>query len=74
MHLFLLHIKRLSSVIFPDRTNMNLTMIKAGLAEVYRSRGSGHPYTPQCQTVEVAAQSGRPAMWVLGDTYESPSA
>jgi endonuclease YncB( thermonuclease family) len=41
--------KRLLSTIFIDGKDINLAMIKAGLAEVYRGPESGNPYkTPDC--------------------------
>jgi endonuclease YncB( thermonuclease family) len=66
--------KRLLSVIFLDGKDINLMMIEAGLAEVYRGPESGNPYKAQYQTAEDAARSVRKGMWVQGDTYESPRA
>jgi micrococcal nuclease len=53
---------------------MNLAMIQAGLAEVYRGPESDNPYKPQYQAAENAARSARKGMWVQGDAYESPRA
>jgi micrococcal nuclease len=39
--------KRLLSTIFVDGKDINLAMIEAGLAEVYRGPESGNPYTLQ---------------------------
>jgi micrococcal nuclease len=66
--------RRLLSVIFLDGTDINLAMIEAGLAEVYRGPESGHPYQVQYQAAEEVARSAKKGMWVLGDTYESPRA
>ena len=66
--------KRLLSIIFLDRKDMNLAMIQAGLAEVYRGPESDNPYKPQYQAAENAARSARKGMWVQGDAYESPRA
>jgi micrococcal nuclease len=64
--------KRLLSTIFVDGKDINLAMIEAGLAEVYRGPESGNPYKLQYQAAEEVARSGKKGMWVLGDTYESP--
>jgi micrococcal nuclease len=66
--------KRLLSTIFLDGKDINLAMIEAGLAEVYRGPESGNPYKPQYQAVEETARSVKKGMWVQGDTYESPRA
>jgi micrococcal nuclease len=66
--------KRLLSAIFIDGKDINLAMIEAGLAEVYRGPESGNPYTTQYQAAEEAARSRKQGMGVLGATYESPRA
>ena len=66
--------KRLLSTIFLDGKDINLAMIEAGLAEVYRGPESGHPYTQQYQAAEDAVRSGKKGMWIQGDAYESPRA
>jgi micrococcal nuclease len=66
--------KRLLATIFVDGKDINLAMIEAGLAEVYREPESGNPYTPQYQAAEEAARAARKGMWVQGDAYESPRA
>jgi micrococcal nuclease len=66
--------KRLLSTIFLDGKDINLAMIEAGLAEVYRGPESGNPYTQQYLAAEETARSAKKGMWVLGDTYESPRA
>lgn len=66
------HYKRLLSTIFLDGKDVNLAMIEAGLAEVYRGPESGHPYKPQYQAAEASVRSSKNGMWVLGDRYESP--
>jgi endonuclease YncB( thermonuclease family) len=66
--------KRLLSTIFVDGKDINLAMIEAGLAEVYRGPESGNPYKMQYQAVEDTARSRKKGMWVLGDKYESPRA
>jgi micrococcal nuclease len=66
--------RRLLSTIFLDAKDINLLMIEAGLAEVYRGPESGNPYKQQYQTAEDTARSRKKGMWVLGDSYESPRA
>jgi micrococcal nuclease len=66
--------KRLLSTIFLDGKDINLVMIEAGLAEVYRGPESGNPYKQPYQAAEEAARSVKKGMWVLGDSYESPRA
>jgi micrococcal nuclease len=66
--------KRLLATIFLDGKDINLAMIEAGLAEVYRGPESGNPYKPQYQAAEETARSARKHMWVQVDTYESPRA
>jgi micrococcal nuclease len=66
--------KRLLATIFLDGKDINLAMIEAGLAEVYRGPESSNPYKLQYQAGEETARSARKNMWVQGDTYESPRA
>jgi endonuclease YncB( thermonuclease family) len=47
--------RRLLSTIFLDGKNINLAMIEAGFAEVYRGPESGNPYKPQYQAAEEAS-------------------
>ncbi len=66
--------KRLLSVIFMDGKDINLAMIEAGLAEVYRGPETGNPYKPHYQAAEDAARAAGQGMWVVGEVYESPRA
>jgi endonuclease YncB( thermonuclease family) len=66
--------KRLLSTIFLDGKDINLAMIEAGFAEVYRGPESGNPYKSQYQAVEAAARAAKKGMWVQGAQYESPRA
>jgi micrococcal nuclease len=66
--------QRLLATIFVDGKDINLAMIEAGLAEVYRGPKSGNPYTPQYQAAEETARATRKGMWAQGDAYESPRA
>jgi endonuclease YncB( thermonuclease family) len=66
--------KRLLSTIFLDGKDINLAMLEAGLAEVYRGQESDNPYAPQYQAAEETARATRKGMWVQGGAYESPRA
>jgi micrococcal nuclease len=66
--------QRLLSTIFLDGKDINLAMIDAGLAEVYRGPESGNPYKARYQVAEDTARSVKKGMWIQGDTYESPRA
>jgi micrococcal nuclease len=59
--------QRLLATIFVDGKDINLTMLEAGLAEVYRGPESGNPYKAQYQAAEDASRSARKGMWVQGD-------
>jgi micrococcal nuclease len=63
--------KRLLSIIFLDGKDINLAMIEAGLAEVYRGPESGNPYKHQYQAAEETARSAKKNMWEE-EKYESP--
>jgi len=63
---------RVLGEVFVEGNNLNLEMVKAGLAEVYRGTpASGHNMEPYRQAEEEARKAGR-GMWVLGDKYVSP--
>jgi micrococcal nuclease len=66
--------KRLLSTVFLDGKDINLAMIEAGLAEVYRGPESGNPYKEPYQAAEEAARSVKKGMWTQGDRDESPRA
>jgi endonuclease YncB( thermonuclease family) len=66
--------KRLLSTIFLDGKDINLAMIEAGLAEVYRGPESDNPYKQQHQAAEDTARSAKKNMRIQGQTYESPRA
>ena len=53
--------------------NVNLEMVKQGLAEVYRGRpAKGFDDGPYLKA-EAGAREGQRNMWSLGDKYISPS-
>jgi micrococcal nuclease len=63
--------RMLGEVILEDR-NINIEMIQAGLAEVYRGKpASGLDMGPYWKAEEDARKGGR-GMWVMGDKYVSP--
>jgi micrococcal nuclease len=58
--------------VFLDGNNINLEMVKAGLAEAYRGTpAKGQNMEPYWKAEEVARRGGK-GMWVLGDKYVSP--
>jgi len=60
------------AVIYLDGKNVNLEMVKAGLAEVYRGRAPHKfPLLPYWQA-EKEARDDKRGMWSLGDEYVSP--
>jgi endonuclease YncB( thermonuclease family) len=60
--------------LFGDPHNLNLALVEAGLAEVYRGSTITDPYQPQYAAAEAAAQQAGRGMWALGAHYESPRA
>ena len=63
---------RTLSVVYVDRKNVNLEMIKAGLAEAYRGKPArGFDPSPY-RTAEAQAKSQKRGMWSQGDKYISP--
>ena len=63
---------RILGVIYLDGKNMNLEMVKAGLAEVYRGKAPHKfPLIPYWQA-EKKAKNDMRGMWSLGDKYVSP--
>jgi endonuclease YncB( thermonuclease family) len=63
---------RTLGVVYVDGKNVNLEMVRAGLAEVYRGRpAKGFDKEPY-QKAEDAARRAGVGMWSLGDKYISP--
>lgn len=63
---------RILGVIFLNGININLEMVKAGLAEVYQGKPPrGFDTVPYSQAEEEAREAKR-GMWSLGDKYISP--
>jgi endonuclease YncB( thermonuclease family) len=63
---------RILGIIFYDGKNINLEMVRAGLAEVYRGKKpKGFDVYPFLKT-EYRAQQAKRGIWSLGDNYLSP--
>jgi len=63
---------RVLGVVFVDGKDINLEMVKAGLAEVYRGKpADGLNPGPYCNA-EVEAKKAGIGMWSAGDKYISP--
>ena len=63
---------RVLAIVFLGSVNINVEMIRQGLAEMYR----GAPCEAYCRDLRVAelqAKHDRVGMWGQGDSYESPA-
>ena len=58
--------------VFSGDRNINLEMLKAGLAEVYRGKPASGLDMEPFQRAEEEARKAKRGMWVLGDQYVSP--
>jgi endonuclease YncB( thermonuclease family) len=63
---------RILWVVFVNGTNVNLEMVRAGLAEVYRGRHARYFNPKIYQDAEAEAKKEKRGMWVQGDKYISP--
>ena len=63
---------RVLGVVFVDGKNVNLEIIKAGLAEVYRGKPAGGLNLEPYWNAEAEAKKAGIGMWSLGDKYMSP--
>ena len=63
---------RTLGVVFIDGKDMNLEMVKAGLAEVYRGKAPGGLNIKPYWSAETEAKKAGIGMWSLGDKYISP--
>jgi micrococcal nuclease len=64
--------RTLGEVFLLNGRNVNLEMVQAGLAEVYRGKpATGLDMAPYWQAKDEARKAGR-GMWELGDKYVSP--
>jgi micrococcal nuclease len=58
--------------VFVDNKNINLEMIKAGLAEVYQGKKPKNLDTRLYLETEARAKSAKKGMWRQGKSYQSP--
>jgi len=63
---------RVLAEIFVDETNINLEMVRAGLAEVYRGKRPSKFDPIRYFQAEKLAKDTRKGMWVQGNVYKSP--
>ena len=63
---------RVLGEVFVDGNNVNLEMVRAGLAEVYRGTPAQGQDLGQYWKAEEEARKAGKGMWVLGDKYVSP--
>ena len=64
--------RTLGEVFLPNGKNVNLEMIQAGLAEVYRGKPAAGLDMGLYWKAEEEARAAKRGMWVLGDQYVSP--
>ena len=65
---------RILAIVFLNGMNVNLEIVKAGLAEIYRGKGKPvKAYREELRKAEREAQSVKRGMWIQGDKYESPA-
>jgi endonuclease YncB( thermonuclease family) len=64
--------RTLGEVILLHGKNVNVEMIKAGLAEVYRGKPASGMDMGLYWKAEEEAKAAKRGMWVLGDQYVSP--
>lgn len=65
--------KRLVSIVWVGGKNVNLEMIKAGMAEAYVDYLEDQKYRHQFLEAEIEAKAKRLGIWSQGITYERPS-
>jgi endonuclease YncB( thermonuclease family) len=63
---------RVLGVIYLDGNNINLEMVKQGLAEVYQGKSPRGLYLIPYRNAEKEARAAMRGMWSLGDKYISP--
>ena len=65
--------QRILAFVFVGGVNVNLELVKAGLAEVYRVKGAVGAHRRELERAESEARIARRGMWAQGDKYESPA-
>ena len=63
---------RILGLVFVDGKNVNLEMVKAGFAEVYRGKHAKGFNPKRYQDAEAEAKTEKRGMWAQGDKYISP--
>ncbi len=63
---------RVLAELFSGRVNINLIMLKKGLAEVYRGKLPQELDAAAYKSAEAKAKIDRAGIWSLGDRYQSP--
>ena len=63
---------RILGLIYLNGKNINLEMVRAGLAEVYRGRPPKGFDSTSYLKAEAEARGAKRGMWSLGDKYISP--
>jgi len=63
--------RRLVCIVWLGDTNINLEMIKTGMAEAYREYLKDQPYKKQFVQAEMEAKANKLGIW-SGDNYERP--
>ena len=63
---------RVLAEIFVNETNVNLEMVRSGLAEVYRGKRPGKFDASRYVQAENLAKNAQKGMWVQGSVYKSP--
>jgi len=63
--------QRLLAFVFLGEQNLNVTLVREGLSEVYHN-GTFGPYKSDIYKAERLAREEMKGIWSLGDEYESP--
>jgi endonuclease YncB( thermonuclease family) len=63
---------RTLAVVFVEGKDVNLDLLRAGLAEVYRGASAPGPQMAIYRETEKEARSAGRGMWTLGESYVSP--
>jgi endonuclease YncB( thermonuclease family) len=63
---------RTLAVVFVDGRDVNLDLLRVGLAEVYRGASAPGPQMATYRETEKEARSAGRGMWALGESYVSP--
>lgn len=63
---------RILAEVFSGSTNVNLEMVKMGLAEVYQGRKPRHFEAAPYMAAQIRARNKGIGMWSLGSRYKSP--